>query len=53
MMFPGMMSKQQEKPKQLIPESWKLPLRVAGFAAAVFAIIKYGDQMEMPEAPRV
>ena len=43
----------QEKKKELIPEHMKLPLRVAGFIIAVVAIIQFGDQLEMPEAPRV
>ena len=43
----------QEKKKELIPEQFKLPLRVIGFVVAVATIIALGDQLEMPEAPRV
>ena len=53
MMFPGHMMGRQEKKKELIPEHLKMPLRVVAFVAAVVAIIKLGDQLEMPEAPRV
>ena len=47
------MGRPQEKKKELVPEHLKLPLRVAAFAVAVYAIVKYGDLLEMPEAPRV
>ena len=53
MMFPGHMMGRPEKKQELIPEHLKMPLRVIGFVAAVVAIIKLGDQLEMPEAPRV
>ena len=53
MMFPGHMMGRQEKKKELIPEHLKMPLRVVAFVAAVVAIIKLGEQLEMPEAPRV
>lgn len=54
MMFPPhMMGRQEQKKKELIPEHLKLPLRVAGFIVAVASIIAFGDQLEMPEAPRI
>jgi len=43
----------KQAPKSLIPEHMKMQLRVVGFIAAVVAIIQLGDQLEMPEAPRV
>ena len=52
-MFPPHMMGRQEKKKELIPEHMKLPLRVAGFLVAIVAIIKYGSELDMPEAPRV
>ncbi len=53
-MFPShMMGRRQPEPKPLVPEHLKMPLRVAGFVIAVVAIVMYGDQLDMPEAPRV
>ena len=52
-MFPPHLMGRPQKKADLIPEHWKLPLRVVGFAVAVFAIVNWGDQLEMPEAPRV
>jgi hypothetical protein len=52
-MFPPHLMNRQEKKKEYIPEHMKLPLRVAAFALAVIAIVKFGDQMEMPEPARI
>jgi hypothetical protein len=52
-MFPPHLMGRKPEPKSLIPEHLKMPLRVAGFVAAVVAIVTIGDQLEMPEAPRV
>ena len=52
-MFPPQLMGRQEKKKEFIPEQMKLPLRVVGFAIAVFAIIKFGDQLDMPEPSRL
>lgn len=50
---PHMMGRRQMEPKSLVPEHLKMPLRVAGFVIAVVAIVMFGDQLDMPEAPRV
>lgn len=50
---PHMMGRRQPEPKPLVPEHLHMPLRVAGFVLAVVAIVMYGDQLDMPEAPRV
>jgi len=42
-----------QKKKELIPEHLKMPLRVAGFVIAVVAIIKFGEQLDMPEPTRL
>jgi hypothetical protein len=52
-MFPPHLMGRQEKKKEIIPEQLKMPLRVAGFFLAVVTIIKYGAELDMPEAPRV
>jgi hypothetical protein len=49
---PHLMGRRQEK-KELIPEHLKMPLRVVGFLLSVIAIVKLGEQLDMPEAPRV
>ena len=50
---PHMLGRPQEKKRELIPEHFKMPLRVAGFIISIVAIITLGEQLEMPEAPRV
>jgi hypothetical protein len=52
-MFPPHLLGRKPEPKSLIPEHLKMPLRVAAFFASVVAIITLGEQLEMPEAPRV
>jgi len=52
-MFPPHLMGRQEKKKELIPEHLKMPLRIAGFIVAVVAIIKLGEQLDMPEPTRL
>jgi hypothetical protein len=52
-MFPPHLMGRQEKKKELIPEHLKMPLRIVGFALTVFAIIKFGEQLDMPEPTRL
>lgn len=50
---PHLMGGRPAEKKEYVPEHLKMPLRVAAFALAVVAIIKYGDQLEMPEPARI
>ncbi len=52
-MFPPHLMGRPQKKKELIPEHLKMPLRVAGFVVAVIAMIKFGEQLDMPEPTRL
>ncbi|KAF4666580.1 hypothetical protein FOL47_004025 [Perkinsus chesapeaki] len=49
MMFPGMMA---PPPKEYIAPKYKAPLRAVGFALSIYLMIRFGDELEMPENPR-
>jgi hypothetical protein len=52
-MFPQHLMGRPQKNKEIIPDHLKMPLRVAGFIVAVIAIIKLGEQLDMPEPTRL
>ncbi|EER12091.1 hypothetical protein Pmar_PMAR019197 [Perkinsus marinus ATCC 50983] len=49
MMFPGMMA---PPPKEYIAPKYKAPLRAIGFVLSIYLMMRFGDELEMPENPR-
>ncbi|SBT77505.1 conserved Plasmodium protein, unknown function [Plasmodium malariae] len=46
MFYPGMF---REKPKDIIPDKWKIILRVSGFLVSCYLICFHGELFDIPE----